>query len=297
MFGTFAPLLAVHISDGVLARNWILGGWLLAGLLVVWAAWRIRDEEIPQVALLTAAFFVASLLHIPMGPTSAHLLLNGLVGIVLGRRAMLAIPVGLFLQAVLIGHGGLTTLGVNSCVMGLPALLAWGLFAGIRRLHWLQRPAFGTVLIGGSTVVWLLSLVYSVALLVSNWGNNLGDPNLSVANRWTFAPLVLGLTLATAVVVAWLERRLRMAREFPIGLLIGEAAVLATALLNCLVLLWGGQENWDTLAIAVFIVHLPIAVIEGVVLGFTVGFLVQVKPEMLRWTEQGRMPCVADSVP
>src|SRR5215470_13163727 len=106
--------LAVHISDGVLAVPWLGGGFALAALLVVIGALYVRDEEIPRIALLTAAFFVASLLHIRVGPTSVHLLLNGLVGAVLGRRAPLAILVGLFLQVALIGHGGFLTLGVNT---------------------------------------------------------------------------------------------------------------------------------------------------------------------------------------
>ncbi|HZU34262.1 MAG TPA: CbiM family transporter [Gemmataceae bacterium] len=290
------PLLAVHIADGVLARDWVIGGWVVAAGLMFWAAWRIRDEEIPRVALLTAAFFVASLVHVPMGPTSAHLLLNGLVGVVLGRRALLAIPIGLFLQAVLIGHGGLTSLGVNSCIMGLPALLAWGLFSCIRRLPWLRSPAFGTALVAGSTVIWVLSLVYSLTLLVANWGNTLEHPDIDLANHWTFAPLTLAAALLVGIMMAALQRRLRQTREFPLGLLIGEITVLATALLNCMALMWGGQENWDALAIAVFIVHLPIAVIEGVVLGFTLGFLVQVKPEMVHWREPEEAACVAESV-
>ena len=68
-------------------------------------------------------------------------------------------------------------------------------------------------------------------------------------------------------------------------------------LLNCLVLLWGGQEDWHSLALLTFVAHLPIAVVEGVVLGFTVGFLVRVKPEMLRWTAPEETACVADPVP
>src|SRR5205085_8810393 len=104
------PIWAVHISDNILTPSWCLGGFVLAGLLALLGAWRIREEEIAQVALLTAAFFVASLAHVRVGPTSAHLLLNGLVGVILGRRAGLAIPVGLFMQVVLIGHGGFTTL-------------------------------------------------------------------------------------------------------------------------------------------------------------------------------------------
>ena len=92
----------------------------------------VRDEEIPRIALMTAAFFVASLIHVPIGPTSVHLLLNGLLGVIVGRRAPLAVLLGLTLQAVLFGHGGFTTIGVNTCVMALPALGAAWLFGTLR---------------------------------------------------------------------------------------------------------------------------------------------------------------------
>ena len=102
-------LFAVHISDGVLTTPWLAGGFALAWLMV-WAGWwKLREDEIPRVALLTAAFFVASLIHIRVGPTSIHLLLTGLVGVLLGPRAALAIAVGLLLQVLLIQHGGTTS--------------------------------------------------------------------------------------------------------------------------------------------------------------------------------------------
>src|SRR5262245_39200072 len=154
-------LWAVHISDGVLAAPWWLGGFLVASLLGLFGAWRIREEEIPQVALLTAAFFVASLIHVRVGPTSVHLLLNGLVGVVLGRRAALAIPVGLGLQVALLGHGGFTTIGINSCILVLPALLAWWIFRLLHRVPWLRRPWFRGSLVAASALVWIFSLVYS----------------------------------------------------------------------------------------------------------------------------------------
>src|SRR6516165_10804893 len=157
--GGLALPWAVHISDGVLTPAWLAGGFVLAGALAFLGARRVRDEEIPRVALLTAAFFVASLLHVRVGPTSVHLLLNGLVGVVLGVRAALAIPVGLFLQAALLGHGGFSTLGVNSCVMVLPALLAWLLFAGLRRLPGVRHSWFRATLVASSVLAWTLSLV------------------------------------------------------------------------------------------------------------------------------------------
>jgi cobalt/nickel transport system permease protein len=286
----FFLTLAVHISDGVLRPPWLLGGFVLAGVLAFLGAWRIRDEEIPRVALLTAAFFVASSLNVRVGPTSVHLLLNGLVGVVLGWRAALAIPVGLFLQAALVQHGGFSTLGVNSCILVLPALLAWQLFALLRRVPWVRRPWFRSGLVGTSVLLWTLSLVYSLALLFGNDGDQLHALDFEGANRLTFHPVALALALFVAWLAAWLERRLDNAPEFPLGLLIGEAAVLATIALNCLVLVEGGIEPWHTLALALVVAHLPIAVVEGVVLGFTVGFLARVKPEMLGWEEDRAGP-------
>jgi cobalt/nickel transport system permease protein len=283
---SFFPVpLAVHISDGVLAPAWLAGGFILAGVLAFLGSWRIRDEEIPKVALMTAAFFVASLLHVRIFSTSVHLLLTGLVGVILGWRAALAIPVGLFLQAALLNHGGFTTLGVNSCVMVLPALLSWQLFAGLRRVPWVRRPWFRSLLVAISTMAWILSLVFSLSMLFTNPLVHRTRLDTEWADFVTFHPLTLTAALVLAGLAAWGERWFENAPEFPVGLLVGEIAVLATIFLNCFVLIGGGEEQWDTLALVLFIAHLPIAVVEGVVLGFTVGFLVRVKPEMLAWEE------------
>jgi cobalt/nickel transport system permease protein len=272
---------AVHIADGVLTEPWLRGGGALAVVLFLLGAWRIREEEIARVGVLTAAFFVASLARVPLGPTSVHLLANGLVGVILGRRAALAIGVGLFLQAALLGHGGYSTLGVNTCVLTLPALLAGQLFAGLRRLPWVRHPGFRAGLVAACALAWTLSLVYSVALLMSNPVGRLTSLDTAWADAITLHPATLAAAVLLAGLAAWAERRLENAPEFPLGLVVGEVAVLATLLLNCLVLLKGGEEDWHTLALLTFVAHLPIAVIEGLVVGFTVGFLARVKPEML----------------
>jgi cobalt/nickel transport system permease protein len=292
------PLFAVHISDGVLQPSWEWAGFVVAGMLALFGAWRIRDEEIPRIAVLTAAFFVSSQIHVqvPGGP-STHLLLNGLLGVVLGRRALLAVPVGLFLQAVLFSHGGFYALGVNSVVMGLPALLAGMLFAGLRRLPWLCRPWFRAVLVAGSVLMFGLSLVYAVTLLLTNNPKQLGDADLSWANRVTFHPATLAGAVLLAILAAWAERRLENAPEFPLGLVVGEAAVLATILLNAIALVLGGRQDWYSLALLTFIIHLPLAVLEGAILGFAVGFLARVKPEMLGWATPERTECAVDSLP
>ena len=144
-------LFAVHISDGVLAPAAVVIGFLAANLLMVPALWRVRDDEVARIALLSGAVFIASSIHVRVGPTSVHLLLNALAGVVLGRRAPLAIAVGLLLQAALLAHGGFTTLGVNVTVIALPAVLAGAGFRWLAGRHPSPRRA-GWV---GAVVGWV----------------------------------------------------------------------------------------------------------------------------------------------
>lgn len=123
----------MHISDGILTET-TAGQIILAagtGLALAGTAVGLRKtdyEKIPQVAVLSSAFFVASLIHVKVGPTSVHLILNGLMGLILGWAAFPAFLVALFLQAIFFGHGGLTTLGLNTFNFGASSLLCYYLF-------------------------------------------------------------------------------------------------------------------------------------------------------------------------
>ncbi|MEB3887448.1 cobalt transporter CbiM [Lyngbya sp. CCY1209] len=123
----------MHISEGILPAQICIAGYGITGLATWYSLRQINrqnnpTEGIPKASLLTAAFFVASSLHIPIPPASVHLVLNGLLGAVLGCYAFPAILIGLIFQAIVFGHGGLTTLGVNATIMGVPALVAAALF-------------------------------------------------------------------------------------------------------------------------------------------------------------------------
>ncbi|MEJ2365962.1 MAG: cobalt transporter CbiM [Deltaproteobacteria bacterium] len=118
----------MHISEGVLSPPVLVAGAVLTAAGVAMGLKKMDNEKIPRVAVLTAAFFVASLIRVPVGPSSVHLILNGLLGLVLGWTAFPAILVGLTLQAILFQFGGLTTLGVNTFVMAMPAILCYYLF-------------------------------------------------------------------------------------------------------------------------------------------------------------------------
>ncbi|BCS98886.1 cobalt transporter CbiM [Desulfoluna limicola] len=112
----------MHISEGVLSAPVLLAGAAVAAGGVAYGLKRMDAEGTVSAALVTAAFFVASLIHLNVGPASVHLVLNGLVGVVLGWAAFPAIFTGLLLQALLFQYGGLTTLGVNTVVMAAPAV-------------------------------------------------------------------------------------------------------------------------------------------------------------------------------
>jgi cobalt/nickel transport system permease protein len=118
----------MHLSDGIINGDVCLAGYVVSVLITTYSLKKIPAEDTPKIAVVTAAFFIASLIHIKIGPSSVHLVLNGLVGILLGIAAFPSIFVGLLLQAIVFGHGGITTLGVNSIIMGTPAMLSYFLF-------------------------------------------------------------------------------------------------------------------------------------------------------------------------
>ena len=136
-------VFAVHISDGVLLPAWQLAGAFVALCAACrGAAAASPRAEVPRLGVMTAAFFVASQIHLPVGGVgSAHLLLNGLMAVVLGRRAVVAMAVGLTLQALLFGHGGWNTLGVNLAVYVLPTLPVPWLVRRAAGSKTLRRPA------------------------------------------------------------------------------------------------------------------------------------------------------------
>ena len=206
----------VHISDGILSLPVLAAGWAITIALIAVALWWSKRKgsvvgEIPKLSVMTAAFFVASLIHIPVGPTSVHLILSGLMGVILGILAYPSIFIGLVLQAFLFGHGGVTVLGVNTIDMGVPALVAYGIFKA---------------------------------------GNKL-IPSKSLTGK-------AGLLGALAG---------------------GIAVALAVSLTAGMLFTLGEGYEWAIKALIIY--HIPIIVIEAVIVGSVVAFLVKVKPELI----------------
>jgi cobalt/nickel transport system permease protein len=123
----------MHISEGVLSGPVLISGAVLAAAGTAVGLKRLDYDRIPQAGILAAAFFVASLVHVPIGPSSVHLILNGIVGLLLGWAAFPAILVSLALQALFFQFGGITTLGVNTLIMATPAVSCYYVFMILTR--------------------------------------------------------------------------------------------------------------------------------------------------------------------
>jgi len=204
----------MHIPDGILPVPVTAAGYAATAAVTWFSLRRINQQEnprreIPKASLLTAAFFVVSWIHIPVPPTSVHLVLNGLLGAMLGYFAFPAILIGLFFQAVMFQHGGLTTLGVNAMIMGFPAIIAYYIF----RLRNLGNKESGrkTAVFGflAGAVAIAISVVMFVVILITNIPADL-DIATERAAIYTLAiahiPIMAIEGVITALLAVFLQR-------------------------------------------------------------------------------------------
>jgi len=200
----------MHISEGILSGEVCIASAAAAALIAAWSLKKTDQEKIPETAVMTAAIFVTSLIHVKVGPASAHLLLNGLAGILLGISAFPAILIALLFQAVMFQHGGVTTLGVNLLAIGTPALIASAIF---------RLP------IGSSRF----------------------------------------------------SKKIYMIKGFAAG----AGAVLLSGLFMAGFLYLAGDE-FSKVSGLIIGIHLPVALLEGIITALIISFLQKVKPELVR---------------
>lgn len=204
----------MHVPDGILPGAACIAGYVAAGAAAALSLAVIRrcadpHQAVPKASILTAVFFVASWVHVPLPPASIHLVLNGLLGVILGPFAFLAILVGLFFQAVLFGHGGLTTLGVNAIVIGLPAVAAGAAFSLASTL-WRRSRGWAAVVgfAAGSLAVALSAAGFAtvvVTMVPAELDASLQRTGI-MALVLAHTPLALVEGIFTAMVVLFLRR-------------------------------------------------------------------------------------------
>ena len=172
----------MHISEGVLSAPVLVTGAALTAAGCGFGLKKLDYDRVPQVAILTSAFFVASLIHVPIGPSSVHLVLNGLMGLLLGWSAFPAILIALFLQALLFQFGGITSLGVNTFNMAFPAIICFYLFAYAVKVR-NNLISMGAAFVCGFLGILLASLMVAICLVFT------GNPFIGIAKLVVIAHL------------------------------------------------------------------------------------------------------------
>ena len=155
----------MHLSEGVLHAPVLLANTVLAAGGIAIGLRKLEQERLPLTALFAAAFFVAGTIHVPIGIGSVHLILNGMAGLFLGWTVFPAFLIALLLQVLFFSFGGFAVLGVNLCIMAIPAVIAHYLWrARLRPQMSLKDRLFvgigaGVVGVGGAAALASLELM------------------------------------------------------------------------------------------------------------------------------------------
>lgn len=133
----------MHIMEGFLPVGHAVGWGVVSLPFVGWGVRTIRRRmtqrpEQRMILGVAAAFtFVLSALKLPsVTGSSSHPTGTGMGAVLFGPTAMAPVSlVVLLFQALLLAHGGLTTLGANVFSMGVAGpFVAWGIFSVGRRV-------------------------------------------------------------------------------------------------------------------------------------------------------------------
>lgn len=133
----------MHIAEGYLSPQWALTWAAASAPFVVHGGYRLNKflKEHPEKRLTVAAAgaftFVMSAIKIPSATgSSSHPTGVGLSTALIGPHLMAVMAtITLFFQALLLSHGGITTLGANVFSLGIVGpWVAVAVFLGVRRL-------------------------------------------------------------------------------------------------------------------------------------------------------------------
>jgi cobalt/nickel transport system permease protein len=191
----------VHVADGVLSVPVLVGATALAGTGLAIGLRRLEPDDVPRVGMAAALFFVASLVHVPVGVASAHLVLTGLMGLLLGWAAFPAFLAALLLQVLLFGYGGVTVLGANLLIFAAPAVACWAL---ARRVGRTAPPARLATLAAAIGAVGVLGSALVLAALLGASGRELAPAAALVVGA--HVPVLIAEAFVTAAAVTAVAR-------------------------------------------------------------------------------------------
>ena len=210
------PVFGMHIMEGFLSPSWAALWWaavppaLFFGIRRIGRVTRDNPGSLFLLAMAGAFIFVLSALKLPSvtgscshptGPGLAAILFGPAVTAVLGSIVLL-------FQALLLAHGGLTTLGANIVSMALAGpLLGYGVFRLLSR----SRLPFGwTVFLAAFTADLATYVVTSIQLALA-FPDPVGGFPVSLAKfaglfALTQIPLAVSEGLLTVMILGLLQK-------------------------------------------------------------------------------------------
>ena len=189
----------MHISEGILSGGMLAAGWAGSIAGISYGLKKTDTSKIVQTALISSAFFLASLVNVRIGPSSTHLSLLAPMGLILGQAVFPAVFVALLLQAVLFQFGGLVVLGANTFAMATSALLVYFVFG--RAIRESKHASILAFMAGFSAV--MIAAGISGAFLGLTDRNFLGAIKILAAAH---VPVAIIEGIVTAFLMTWLKK-------------------------------------------------------------------------------------------
>lgn len=206
---------AMHIMEGYLppvdcvAWGVVCLPFLAWGLTTIRRLVRHQRKALLLLAMSGAFVFVISSLKIPsVSGSCSHMTGTGLAAILFGAPAAAVLGlIVLVFQALLLGHGGLTTLGANTFSMGIAGpLVSFGLYRLWRKLGLPRLAGVFAAAFAGDLITYCVT---SIQLALANPSPEGGVAASAVAFLGVFAPTQLPLAviegILTMLVVLGLE--------------------------------------------------------------------------------------------
>jgi cobalt/nickel transport system permease protein len=153
----------MHIPDGVLpVWLWALG-FVLMFLIMGFSLYRLRNQDmkkkVPLLGALSATMLVGMSLPTELILPGYHINLSVVTGILIGPSLGFIAAFIANLILALMGHGGITVIGLNTLLLGSEAVLGHTFFYLLKRLPLFWRAFVATMLTLLVTTVLLVGFV------------------------------------------------------------------------------------------------------------------------------------------
>jgi cobalt/nickel transport system permease protein len=179
----------IHIPDGVLPVWLVAAGWAAALVLVWYAARRARAVEVrrkvPLLGVVAALVLVA--MSTEVVPLAYHVNLTVVAGVLLGPWLGAIAAFIVVVMLALLGHGGVTVIGLNTLMIATEMALGWGLFRLLVRLLGRDRVRWSAAVATVITLAITTTMLVGLVALSGGGAATARDTGALDANSLTFA--------------------------------------------------------------------------------------------------------------